>query len=84
MIGGIVEIAEEDRQLSLWRGFLKVSDRNGELGKVPLDDITALVLAAHRVMLSKNLMTALLERKAVIVTTGRNWHPLGLTPIRFI
>jgi len=79
MIGGVVEIAEDGRYLSLFRGFLKISDSDGEIGRVPLDDISALILSAHQVSLSKNIMTALLERKAVIVTTGKNWHPLGLT-----
>lgn len=79
MIGGVVEIAEDGRHLSLFRGFLKVSEGATELGRVPLDDITALVLSAHQISLSKNIMTALLERKVIIVTTGKNWHPLGLT-----
>jgi len=79
MIGGVVEIAEDGRHLSLFRGFLKVSEGATELGRVPLDDITALVLSAHQISLSKNIMTALLERKVIIVTTGKNWHPLGVT-----
>lgn len=79
MIGGVVEIAEDGRHLSLFRGFLKVSEGTTELGRVPLDDITALILSAHQISLSKNIMTALLERKVIIVTTGKNWHPLGLT-----
>jgi CRISPR-associated protein Cas1 len=79
MIGGVVEIAEDGRHLSLFRGFLKVSEGATELGRVPLDDITALVLSAHQISLSKNIMSALLERKVIIVTTGKNWHPLGLT-----
>ncbi len=79
MIGGIVEIAEDGRYLSIFRGFLKISVGDQELGRVPLDDIAALVLSAAQVSLSKTVITALLERKAVIVTTGRNWHPLGLT-----
>lgn len=79
MIGGVVEIAEDGRHLSLFRGFLKVSAGDVELGRVPLADITALVLSAHQISLSKNIMTALLERKVAIITTGANWHPLGIT-----
>lgn len=79
MIGGIVEVAEPDRYVSVHRGFLKVSDSEAELGRVPLDDITALILSAPQVTLSKNLMVELAERKAVIVTCGRNWHPLSIT-----
>lgn len=79
MIGGIVEVAEPDRYISVHRGFLKVSDCETELGRVPMDDITALILSAPQVTISKNLMVELAERKAVIVTCGRNWHPLSIT-----
>lgn len=79
MIGGIVEVAEPDRHISVHRGFLKVSDETTELGRVPLDDITALILSAPQLTITKNLMVELAERKAVIVTCGHNWHPLSLT-----
>ena len=55
MIGGIVEIADSGRHLSVFRGFLKVSENGTELGRVPLDDITALVLAGPQITLSKTL-----------------------------
>lgn len=79
MIGGIVEVAEAGRYISVHRGFLKVSEEDAEIGRVPLDDITALILSAPQVTLSKNLMVELALRKAVIVTCGRNWHPLSMT-----
>lgn len=79
MIGGLVEVAEAGRHLSVHRGFLKVSEDGGELGRVPLDDITALILSGPQITLTKHLMEELAERKAVIVTCGRNWHPLALT-----
>jgi CRISP-associated protein Cas1 len=79
MIGGLVEIADAGRHVSVHRGFLKVSDDGNELGRVPLDDITALVLSAPQVTLSKQVMVQLAERKAIIVTCGRNWHPVSFT-----
>lgn len=79
MIGGLVEIAEDGRHLSVHRGFLKVSEEGGEIGRVPLDDISALILSGPQVTLSKSLMVGLAERKAVIVTCGRNWHPVSFT-----
>lgn len=79
MIGGIVEIAEEGRHLSLFRGFLKVSDDNAEIGRVPLDTITALLVTARSASISTSLMAALAEQKAVVVTIGSNWHPAALT-----
>ena len=79
MIGGLVEIAEQGRHLSVQRGFLKVLEKGEELGRVPLDDITALILSGPQITLSKNLMVELAERKAIIVTCGRNWHPISIS-----
>ena len=77
MIGGIVEIADAGRHLSIHRGFLKVTEDRQELGRVPLDDITALILSGPQITLSKQVIVELSERKSVIVTCGRNWHPLS-------
>ena len=45
MLGRIVEVANDKRHLSVYRGFMLVhstgEDRQ-EMGRVPLDDITAL------------------------------------------
>lgn len=79
MIGGLVEVAENGRYLSVQRGFLKVSEKGEELGRVPLDDITALILSGSQITLSKTLMVELAERKAIIVTCGRNWHPISIS-----
>lgn len=79
MIGGLVEVADEGRHLSVFRGFLKVTHNDTELGRVPLDDITALILSGPQITLSKNLMVELSERKAVIVVCGKNWHPISYT-----
>ncbi len=79
MIGGIVEVAESGRHLSVHRGFLKVNEAGAEIGRVPLDDITSLILSGQQVTLSKQLMTELAERRAVIVVCGANWHPISLT-----
>ena len=79
MIGGIVEVADEGRHLSVYRGFLKVTSHDVELGRVPLDDITALILSGPQITLSKNLMVELSERKAIIVICGKNWHPISFT-----
>ncbi len=79
MIGGLVEIAEDGRQLSVFRGFLIVAQDGQELGRVPLDDITALILSARQISLSRTVLDRLAERKAVIVTCGANFHPVSLT-----
>ncbi len=79
MIGGIVEVADSGRHLAVYRGFLKVTEDGDELGRVPLDDISALILSGPQITLSKSLLVALAERKSVVVTCGRNWHPVSMT-----
>jgi len=50
-----------------------------EVGRVPLDDLTALILSAHQITLSKSLITALAESGVPIITSGANYHPLAIT-----
>lgn len=80
MIGGIVEVAsQEPRYLARFRGFLTISDGTDEIGRVPLEDITALILAGRGVMVSHSLLTALADRGSVVITCGENWHPCALS-----
>ncbi len=75
MIGRIVEIAEDGRHLSKTRGFMKVSAEGKELGRVPLDDISAVVASAHGITYSNNLLVALAERRAPLIVCGANHRP---------
>ena len=43
----IVDIATDGRHLSAYRGFLKVEERGQEVGRIPLDDIGAVLVHAH-------------------------------------
>lgn len=79
MVVNVVEISENGRYISLYRGFLKVADDDGEVGRVPLDDIVALILSASQVSLSKNVMVALAKRNTPVVVCGKNWHPVSVT-----
>ena len=78
MIGRTVEIAQDGRHISLSRGFLVVSDRGKELGRVPIDDIGALVANAHGLTYSNTLLLALAERNAPVVLCGPNHHPVAI------
>lgn len=79
MVTRVVEIAEDGHYLCKHRGFLVVKRGEEEAGRVPLDDITALILSAHQITLSKALIMELAERKAPVVTCGRTYHPLALS-----
>lgn len=77
MTGRIVEIAEDGRHLSALRGFLVVAERGTELGRVPLDDLAAVIANAHGLTYSNNLLVALAERGVPLVLCGPNHAPVA-------
>jgi CRISPR-associated protein Cas1 len=78
MIGRIIEIAGDSRYLHKDRGFLVVSHRDAEQGRIPLDDVAALICNAHGLIYSNNLLVALAERGCPIVLCGKNHMPVGI------
>ena len=79
MVDGIIEVAEDGRYLSLYRGFLVVSDKETELGRVPLADVSAVILSANQASISKNILTALSEQNAAVISCGKNYLPVSIT-----
>ena len=77
MIRRIVEIAEDDRHLSLDRGFMTVEAEGREIGRVPLDDIGVVLANAHGISYTNNLLTKLAERGAVVVLCAANHSPVA-------
>ena len=80
MISRIVEIAEDGRHLAVSRGFLTVRSDRAELGRIPFDDIAALIVNAHGTTYSNNLLLALSKRNAPVVLCGANHRPASPAP----
>ena len=81
MIGRIVEIADDKRHLFLSRGFMVVTQSDGErkeLGQIPLDDIAAVIGNAHGISYTNNLLVALAERGAPFVLCAANHNAVGM------
>ena len=81
MIGRIVEVADDRRHLFMYRGFMVVQDTEGErkeLGKVPLDDIGAVIANAHGLSYTNNLLVALAERNIPFVLCAANHNAVGM------
>lgn len=74
----IVDIATDGRHLSALRGFLIVSQDREEVGRVPLDDVGAVIVHAHGVTWSTNLVVALAERGALMVLCAANHSPVAV------
>jgi CRISPR-associated protein Cas1 len=75
----IVDIATEGLHLSTHRGFLMVEKEREEVGRVALDDIHAVIVHAHGVTWSGNLVARLAERGAPIVFCAANHSPVAVT-----
>lgn len=80
MIGRIIEVADDNRHLRAHRGFMIVETNDGEsseLGRVPLDDIQAVIANAYGLTYTNNLLVALAERGAPFVLCGPNHNAIG-------
>lgn len=78
MVGRVIEIANDARHLSVDRGFLVISEGREQLGRLPLDDIAALVGNAHGLSCSANLVLRLVERGIPFVICGPNHMPAAI------
>lgn len=77
-LGRVIEIAEDGRYLAKSRGFLTVSVKGEEIGRVPLDDLGAVIATASGTSASCALLGELAERGIPFVLCGRNFAPAAL------
>jgi CRISP-associated protein Cas1 len=75
----IVDISDDNRQLSLSRGSLIVSTKGQEVGRIPLSDIQSVIIHSYGAVISINLCAALSEAGIPIVLCGQNHVPISLT-----
>ena len=74
----IIDVSTDDVHLSVARGFMTVSRQREEVGRVPLDDIAAVIVHAHGVTWTTNLAVRLAERGAMIVLCAANHAPVAI------
>lgn len=75
----IVDISTDGQHLSAHRGFLLVERDRQEVGRIPLDDVHAVIVHAHGVTWSGTLVARLAERGAPIVFCNANHAPVAVT-----
>lgn len=73
----IVDISTDGRHLSVARGFLVVQENSEEIGRIALDEITAVIVHAHGVTYSNNLFVKLAERGVFVVICAANHAPVS-------
>lgn len=71
----VIDIETDNRHLYRFRGFLVVSEDHVEIGRVPLDDILAVIIHSHGITYSNALIVELAKRGTPVVLCGANHHP---------
>lgn len=74
----IVDITTDNRHLSVDRGFMIISEAGAELGRVALDEIAAVIIHAHGVTYSNNLLVRLAGQGALAVICDAKHAPVSL------
>lgn len=74
----IVEIAQDGRHISLFRGFLKISEGDQEVARIPLDSIHALLLNCYQATLTQNILLTCADEGIPVILCGTNHQPAGI------
>ncbi len=74
----VVDISTDNSRVSADRGFLVVSQADGPIGRVPLDDIAAVILHAHGVTWTARVAAELAKRSAPLVICDANHAPVAV------
>ncbi|MEQ8178012.1 MAG: type II CRISPR-associated endonuclease Cas1, partial [Amphiplicatus sp.] len=83
MPGRIIEISTNGRSLHLDRGFLSVREGDAVVGRVPVDDVDAVIASVQGVTWSNKALAALSERGATVVIIGADFNPsAAFIPLR--
>lgn len=77
MVGQIVELTSEGGRISLERGFLIMTSQTCN-GRVPIDDVEAVIASAQGLTYSNSVLAALAERGAPLVICGKNYSPTAM------
>jgi len=78
MLNRVLEIFDENRYLSLNRGFIEIHNGREFLGSVPIDDVGVLLLTAQSITVTKHVINALSEQGAITIFCGKNYTPQSI------
>ncbi|MGI9251616.1 MAG: type II CRISPR-associated endonuclease Cas1 [Pseudohongiellaceae bacterium] len=79
MTGQVIEITNPGYWIHKTRGFLEVLHRDQQLGRVPLDDIAAVIVSVPGCSISTVLLDELSQRNIPLVVCGANYLPCSWT-----
>lgn len=74
----ILELSNEGRCLSVVQGFFKISEAGKELGRVPCEDVGAVILTAYSATITKQAIARMAAEKVIGVVCGDNFMPSAM------
>ncbi len=78
----ILEIAENERYVSMHRGLVVVREQEKILGELPVDALLSVILSADGITLSKKFLERMAEENIPVIICGANYMPLSIaTPV---
>ena len=78
MIQNIIEISKDNKELSVYRGFLRIKEGGEVLKDLSFDSIHAIFVTARAVVYTNNLLQTLCEYGIPLVILGKNFMPSGI------
>lgn len=78
MPNNIIEIATNNKKLSVYRGFLRVEEEGNILKDIPFNSISALMVTAYNIVYTNNLLQRLCEENIPLIILGKNYAPSGM------
>ena len=78
MHGHIVEIATDNKKLSVHAGFLRISEQNEAIKDIPLDLILSVVITSPTVIYTQPFLQRLAEEGIPLIICGKNFVPSGI------
>lgn len=78
MPNNIIEIATNNKKLSVYRGFLRIEEEGSVRKDIPFNFIHAVIVTAFNVVYTNNLLQRLCEENIPLIILGKNYSPSGM------
>ena len=78
MPNNIIEIATNNKKLSVYHGFLRIEEEGSVCKDIPFNSIHALIVTAFNVIYTNNLLQRLCLENIPLIILGKNYAPSGM------
>lgn len=78
MLNSIIEINEDGKTLTTYRGFLRIKEEEEIVRDLPFDSFACIIVSANQVVYTHSLLQRLIEENIPLVICGKNYNPSGL------